>query len=182
MQWSGRGIGLLLLLLCAGLALTLETRVEVPGLSRLLPTIDGSSELFDAPARRNGPDREVVGEGKVMVAETRNQRIGRVRDLPVPKQTSAAPMVEPAAERPAVTRVQPMATTPSTAPSGQSAPTPHARQTARPRNPNAADPGVNPNAQSSAVDAPGHTQATAKAKGKGGNAPSPEAGVEPTTP
>ena len=62
-----------------------------------------------------------------------------------------------------------------------SSPTREPRPTARPRNPNAADPGENPNAQGSAAEAPGHTGAKAKAKGKGGNAPSVKPGVEPTT-
>jgi hypothetical protein len=57
MQWAGRGIGLLLLLLCAGLALTLQSRVQVSGLRQLLPKIDGILELFHAPARRTGQDR-----------------------------------------------------------------------------------------------------------------------------
>ena len=52
LQWSGRGVALILLLLCAGLALTLDTRVEVPVLSRLLPAGGLGSELFDAPKRR----------------------------------------------------------------------------------------------------------------------------------
>jgi hypothetical protein len=174
MQWSGRGIGLLLLLLCAGLALTLETRVEVPGLSRLLPTIDGSSELFDAPARRNGPDREVVGEGKVMVPDASDQTIARARVLPLAEPTSASTTLEPAAQRRAVTGVQPTKTTP---PSVQSSPTRETRPTGRPRNPNAADPGENPNAQGPPADPPGH----AKGKGKAGSAPSPETEVEPAT-
>jgi hypothetical protein len=178
-QWGFRSVGLLVLLLCAGLALTLETRVDVPGLSRLIPAIEGGSELFDAPARRNGGERQKVDDGKVMVAETRDQTDARVRDLPVPQPTSAPPTAEPAAEHSDVTRVEPMATTPSTASSAQTSPTQKPRPTVRPRNPNAADPGQNPNAQGSAADAPGHALEKAKAKGKGGDAPAPEAGVEP---
>jgi hypothetical protein len=183
MQWGGRSIGLLLLLLLAGVALTLATRVEVPGLSRLLPVIDGSSELFDAPARRNDPDRQLVGEGKVIVPNT-SSTVDRVRDLPVPKPSSVASTVEPVAERPAVTQVRSTdttpTTTPSTAPSLQSSPTPGLSPTGRPRNPNAAVPRENPNAQGSTARAPG--QAKGNRKGKAGSGPSPEAGVEPTTP
>jgi hypothetical protein len=181
MQWGGRSIGLLLLLLLAGVALTLETRVEVPGLSRLLPVIDGSSELFDAPARRNDPDRQLVGEGKVIVPNT-SDPVDRVRDLPVPKPTSVASTVEPVTERPAVTEVRPTDTTPSPAPSLQSSPTPGLSPTGRPRNPNAAVPRENPNAQGSTARAPGQAKAKGNGKGKAGSGPSPEAGVEPTTP
>ena len=185
MQWGGRGIGLLLLLLLAGVALTLGTRVEVPGLSRLLPVIDGSSELFDAPARRNDPDRELVGEGKVMVPNT-SDTVDRVRDLPVPRPSSVASTVELVAERPAATQVQPTdptpATTPSTAPSLQSSPTPGLSPTGRPRNPNAAVPRENPNAQGSTARAPGQAKAKGNGKGKAGSGPSPKAEVEPTTP
>ena len=182
LQWGGRSVALLVLLLCAGLALTLDTRVEVPGLSRLLSATEIGSELFDAPTRRDRPSRQLVGEGKVMVPETSEQTVARVRELPVPKPTSAAPTVEPAV----VAQLQPTATTPGTtpsaAPSVQSLPTRVPSPTANPRNTNAADARENPNAHGSAADAPGHTQAKTKAKGNGANAPSPKTRVEPTIP
>jgi hypothetical protein len=198
-QWGGRGIGLLLLLLCAGLALTLQTRVEVPGLSRLLPVIDGSSELFHAPTRRSGQDRQPVGEGGVMIPNVSNQTVARARGLPVRKEDSVAPPVDPAAERPAVTWVQPTATSsatrPSAAPTAQSSPTgepsptaagptpsPTTTSAARPRNPNAAVPRENPNPQSSAAQAHAPGQLTAKSNGKAVGAPPPKVGAEPTTP
>jgi hypothetical protein len=192
-QWGGRGIGLLLLLLCAGLALTLQTRVEVPGLSRLLPIVDGSSELFHAPTRQ--PARE----GGALVPNVGNQTGVRVRDLPLRTQSSVAPTVQPASERPAITWAHSpdtsSATSPSAAPTAQSSPTekpsptagpaadptpsPTAGPSARQRNPNAAVPRENPNAQGSAqAQAPGQL----KAKGNGTGAPTPKAEVEPTTP
>ena len=188
MQWGGRGIGLLLLLLFAGLALTLETRVELPGLSRLLPAAGGGSELFDAPARRDGPNRQLVREGKVIVPNTSNQPVARVRDVPVHKPSTASPTVEPAGEHSTVTRVQPTATTstapPSTEPRVQSSPTQEPSPTARPRNPNAAIPRENPNAQSpnANANATGQAKVKGKGKGEGGNALSPEAAVDSTTP
>jgi hypothetical protein len=188
LQWGGRGIGLLLLLLCAGLAMTLNTRVEVPGLNRLLPETGSGSELFDARPRRNASDHELANVGRVMVPETSDRTVVRERDLRVREPISAPPTVEPAAERSTATRVEPNATTPvitpSTAPSVQSSPTkepsPTASTTARQRNPNAAVPRQEPNAQGSAANAPG--QAQEKAKGKRGNGPSPKVRVEPPTP
>ena len=189
MQWGGRGIGLLLLLLFAGLALTLQARVEVPGLSQLLPAAGGGSELFDAPARRDGPNRQLVREGKVIVPNS-NQPVARVRDLPVDKRSSASPTVEPAGERPTASRVHPTTTTsaapPSTAPRVQSSPiqepSPTATPTARSRSPNAAIPRENPNAQSSNANATGQAKVKGEGKGKGGNALSTEAAVDSTTP
>ena len=188
MQWGGRGIGLLLLLLFAGLALTLQARVEVPGLSRLLPAAGGGSELFNA--RRDGPNRQLVREGKVIVPNTTNQPVARVRDLPVHKPSSASPTVERSGERSTATQVRPAVTTsaapPSTAPRVQSSPAqeprPTASPTARPRNPNAAIPRENPNAQSSNANATGDAQVKGKGKGRGGNALSPGAAVDSTTP
>jgi hypothetical protein len=193
LQWGGRGIGLLLLLLGVGLALTLQTRIEVPGLSQLLPTIDGSSELFDGPARRSGSDRQFVRQGNVIVPNTSNEPVARVRDLPIRRLISAAPTVEPGAEHPTVTRVQPTITTPTTtpsaAPTAQSSPTGEPSPTAGPtpspttqRNPNAAVARESPNAQGSAARAQAPGQAKAGSNGNGGNAPSPKAGVEPTNP
>ena len=201
-QWGGRGIGLLLLLLCAGLALTLQIRVEVPGLSQLLPIIDGSSELFHAPTRGTGQDRQSVLEGGVIVPNVSNQTVARVRDLPVRKQGSIAPTADPAVERPAVTRTQPTATSsatsPSAAPTAQSSPTdepvptagptagptrsPAASPSARHRNANAAIPRENPNAQGSAAQAHAPGQLKAKGNGKAVGAPPPQAGLEPITP
>ena len=40
LQWSARGAVLLVLLLCTGLALTLDTQVRLPGLSRFLQSSD----------------------------------------------------------------------------------------------------------------------------------------------
>jgi hypothetical protein len=198
MQWGGRSLGLLLLLLCAGLALTLQTRVEVPGLIRLLATIDGSSELFHAPVRRNGPNPQPVREGKMTVPRVSDQTVAHVRDLPVRKPTSIAPTVRPADATPAVIRVRPTertaATTPSAAPTAQSWPTeergptagstagPTAGPSIRPRKPNAAVPGEDPNAQGSAARAQAPGQLKAKSNAKASGAPSPKAGVEHTTP
>jgi hypothetical protein len=187
MQWGGRGLGLLLiLLLCAGLALTLATRVEVPGLSRLHPGAGGGrSELFDAPARWAGLDRQVADEGKVLVAETSEQTVVRVRHSPDPRPSWAAPTVEPVAERPAVTRAQPTATsatpatTASATPSAQSSPTEEPNPTTGPRNLNAAVPRENPNAQGPPVDPAG--QAKGRGNSRAVGAPSPVTEAEPTT-
>jgi hypothetical protein len=176
MQWGGRGIGLLLLLLCAGLALTLQTRVEIPGLSQLLPTIDGSSELFHAPTRRNSQDRQPLREGGVIVPNVSNQTVVRARDLPVRRQSSAAPTVQPAGERPAA------APTAQSSPTGEPSPTAGPSPSARLRNPNAAVPRENPNAQGSAAQAQAPGQLKDKSNGKAGDAPTAEAGAEPTTP
>jgi hypothetical protein len=169
LQWSGRGVALLLLLLCAGLALTLDTRVEVPVLKRLLPAGGWGSELFDAPKPRDRPPHQVQSTDKVPAI--RSQTVSRVRDLTAVKPSSGASTVDPAVERRAVTRVPTAttttpATTRSTTPSVQSSPTREPRPTARPRNPKAADPGENPNAQGSAADTPGHTRSKAKVKAR----------------
>ena len=190
-QWGGRSIGLLLLLLCAGLALTLQTRVEVPGLSRLLPPGgNGLGELYRAPSRRDGPNRQPVSTGNVVVPSISNQTVAGVRDLSLPKLTpSSAPTVGPTVERPAVARVHPTSTTPvtssSVAPSLQSSPSqspsPTADRTSKPRNPHAAVPRENSNAQGSA-NAPGQEKVKVNGKGKAGSAPPPTTGTESTTP
>jgi hypothetical protein len=186
LQWGGRGIGLLLLLLCAALGLTVGTRVEIPGLTRLLDTTEGSSELFDAPVRRNGQDRQVTTDGKVMIPQTRQQTVARERKLPAGRPT-AARTVEPVAERSTATRTRPAATTPaatsSAAPRRQTSPTREPSPTTRPRNPNAAVPRQNPNAQGPPTEPPGQAKDKSKGKGKGkaGSAPSPETEVESPT-
>lgn len=188
MQWGGRGIGLLLLLLCAGLALTLQTRVEVPGLSRLLPVSrNGFGEFYHAPSRRNGPNRQPVTEGKVVVPSISNQTVAPIRELSLPKPSSAAPTVT-------ATRAQPTRKTPVTtataAPSVQSSPirepsppaSPTASPVSRPRNPNAAVPGENPNAQGAGnARAQAKAKANGEGKGKAGSAP-PKTGADSTTP
>jgi hypothetical protein len=197
MQWGGRGAGLLLLLLFAGLALALQTRVDIPGLSRLLPEAGTGSELFHSHVRRAGVDGQVVRPRRVMVPEAGDETVAPTRRLPVGKPNAAAPTIAPVAE-PAVTPVQPTVKAPAT--SSSAGPTPQASPTGEPnltadptpaatvspsakqRNPNAAVPGENPNARGSAGNAPGQTKAKSKARGKAGNAPSPEAGVEQTTP
>jgi hypothetical protein len=177
MQWGGRAAGLLVLLLFAGLALTLQTRVEVPGLSRLLPATLVGSELFHAPVRRAGADSRLVRPDNVMVPEASDQTVAGPRDLPVRKPNSAASTIEPVAE-PAVTQVQPtdqpLATTIGPTPSATASPS------AKQRNPKAAAPREDPNAQGSTAHA--HGQAKAKSKGKRGSGSSPEAGAEPTAP
>jgi hypothetical protein len=195
-QWGGRSIGLLLLLLCAGLALTLQTRVEVPGLSRLLPPGgNGLGELYRAPSRWNGANRQPVSKGNVVVPSISNQTVAGVPDLslPKPKPSSAVPTGGPTVERPTVARVHPTSTTPvtssSVAPSLQSSPsqspsptaTPTAGRTSKPRNPHAAVPRENSNAQGS-TNAPGQEKVKVNGKGKAGSAPPPKTGTESTTP
>jgi hypothetical protein len=102
LQWSGSGSAFSAS--CPALALTLATRVEVPGLSRLLPGGGGGrSDLFDAHARRTGWTARSWTRARSRLPRPASRPL-HMYHLPVPRLSWAAPTVEPVAERPAVTR------------------------------------------------------------------------------
>ena len=79
LQWSARGAVLLVLLLCTGLALTLDTQVRLPGLSRLLQSSDIGFGRPHGPATVAVPAdpeaRPAVREDELITTDTDDRPI-----------------------------------------------------------------------------------------------------------
>lgn len=143
-QWSARGAILLVLLLCVGLALTLDTQVRLPGLSRLLPSGDIGFGRPAGPATvavpADPPAHPTVRESGLVATDTE-------RGSTITSPTTAA-------ERKAQGTTPPEVTTRPTR-------SPRAQATPRSPTPPAAEPTTGPQRQP-----PGQTKKAASPTGK----------------
>ena len=172
----------MVLLLCAGLALTLDTQVRLPGLSRLLPPSTIGFGRPSGPATVAVPAdqkaRQLVNERPMTDTDDRQvrasdseKRSAGIRKAPTnpPRRTAAKP--SPRATAPASTPPAAESTPPDTRqpPGRVKRTTPPSAQPTNPGNSNANDNGQ------------GNGLAKGKAKGKKDAAP-PVRGADPTMP
>lgn len=185
LQWGARSAVLLVLLLCAGLALTLDTQVRLPGLSRLLPSNGIGFGQPKGPAAVAVPaDRKAhptVRERGLIATDTDDRRVPATVTETQP--TTTPPTT--AARKAATTTPPPAAITTPAAKPTPAEPTARAQrqpppgQTRKPAPPSAHPTGP-PNS-----NANGNGQGNGLAKGKDKNKKDgvpPAPGAAPTIP
>ena len=188
LQWSARGAVLLVLLLCMGLALTLDTQVRLPGLSRLLQSTDigfgrpQGPATVAVPADPKAPP--AVREVELITADT-DDRTTIASDTekrsattsPTTAARKAGATTSPAA-KPTAHATSPVAAPPAPAPEPTtSAQRHHPGQVSKPP-PSRAQPTTPADSRAN-----GHGQDNGLAKGKGKEDEVPAApGADPTIP
>ena len=186
LQWSARGAVLLVLLLGTGLALTLDTHVQLPGLSRLLPSSEVGFGRPQGPATVAVPDdpkvRPAVREDELIISDTDDRR--RAKSDPEKRSATTSPTTaarktgattSPAA-KPTARATSPVSTPPAPEPTAsvQGQPPGQVGKTAPPR--------VQPTTPADSR-ANGNGQDNGLAKGKGKKDEVPQApGADPTIP
>jgi hypothetical protein len=147
LRWTGRGICLIGVLLCAALGLTLRAHVSVPGLEGLFgsstgirhaPTIpsDTSSASAARPTELRTNDSDRVGATTQPVP--RSERTPAAVATSDARPTAGTPTGEAAA--PGTVTADPLATVPAAPGSSASKANPPALGKTKPRNPHAATP------------------------------------------
>jgi hypothetical protein len=182
LQWGVRGAVLLVLLLCAGLVLTLDTQVRLPGLSRLLPSSDIGFGRPKGPARVAVPDdpkaRPTVAVDHPLATDPDDPQLpGTDKPSATTSPTTAArkavantpPMsiptpaaTVPPAARPRTRATAPAATPPASDPTrGQRQPPGQAKKTT--------PPSARPSARPPSAQPTGPADARARGNGQGNN-------------
>ena len=184
LQWSARGAVLLVLLLCTGLALTLDTQVRLPGLSRLLQSSGIGLGRSQGPATVAVPAdpeaRPAVREDELITSDTDDRPISgsdtekrSATTSPTTAARKAGATTSPAA-KPTAHATSPVSPAPEPTTSVQRRPTAQVTKPppSRPQPTTPADSRANGNGQDNGL-----------AKGKGKKDEVPQApGADPTIP